>query len=193
MKRITITNAATGKSTTVDASRPLTPEKIRKIRRRLAAGDQPGDLLGGHGRQADAAAYAEFLRRAKLAAAGYAAEPSEIDRDMPMSSQLRQAAAAAIAGGARQIDVIDGVFTQPSFFKFYRKNGGIAAATGARLAANCGYTLEAVSDWRKPRRRPVADLPGAGEISVDDFQRLIGRLGFRLELTCTAILGKANQ
>jgi hypothetical protein len=63
MTKITITNDFTNCSTTVDASKPMTPAKIRAIRRRLCSDDcTSGDTLGARGPQADG--YAALRDRA---------------------------------------------------------------------------------------------------------------------------------
>ena len=64
MSKITITNSYTSKSTTVDASKPLTKSKIKAIRRRLCSDDcTSGDDLGARGPQEDG--YASLLNRAQ--------------------------------------------------------------------------------------------------------------------------------
>jgi len=69
--RIKISNEFTGKSTTVNASRPLTRVKIRAIRRRLCRPEcRSGDILGARGRQDEPEAYLEFLVRAEAVWAG---------------------------------------------------------------------------------------------------------------------------
>jgi hypothetical protein len=63
MTKITITNDFTNRSTTVDASKPLTPAKIKAIRGRLCSDDcASGDTLGARGPQADG--YAALRDRA---------------------------------------------------------------------------------------------------------------------------------
>ena len=61
--RLTIVNDYTGRQTTVDIERPMTPRRALAIRRRLC-GDNctSGDTLGARGPQADG--YREFLDRA---------------------------------------------------------------------------------------------------------------------------------
>ena len=50
--RITIRNDFTGRSTSVDPSKPMTAKKARSIRRRLCAdGCMSGDTLGARGPQ----------------------------------------------------------------------------------------------------------------------------------------------
>lgn len=62
--RITITNDFTNQSTTVDTSKPLSPAKVKAIRRRLCSDDcTSGDDIGARGPQAEG--YAEFLNRAQ--------------------------------------------------------------------------------------------------------------------------------
>jgi hypothetical protein len=52
MTKITITNDFTNASTKVDTSKPLTPAKIKAIRRRLCSDDcSSGDTLGARGPQ----------------------------------------------------------------------------------------------------------------------------------------------
>lgn len=66
MAKITITNDFTNKSTTVDASKPLTPAKVKAIRRRLCSDDcKSGDDLGARGKQADG--YDALLEKAQRA------------------------------------------------------------------------------------------------------------------------------
>jgi hypothetical protein len=64
--RITIVNDFTGRETTVDTLRPMTPRRALEIRRRLCSDDcTSGDTLGARGAQA--AGYREFLDRAERA------------------------------------------------------------------------------------------------------------------------------
>jgi hypothetical protein len=64
--RLTIRNDFTGRETTVDIERPMTPRRALAIRRRLCGDDcTSGDTLGARGPQADG--YREFLDRADRA------------------------------------------------------------------------------------------------------------------------------
>lgn len=58
--RLKIVNDYTGRETTVDTERPMTPSRALAIRRRLCADDcTSGDTLGARGPQAEG--YREFL------------------------------------------------------------------------------------------------------------------------------------
>jgi hypothetical protein len=64
--RLTIVNDFTGRETTVDTLRPMTPRRALEIRRRLCSDDcTSGDTLGSRGPQADG--YRDFLDRADRA------------------------------------------------------------------------------------------------------------------------------
>jgi hypothetical protein len=64
--RLTIVNDFTGRETTVDTLRPMTPRRALEIRRRLCSDDcTSGDTLGTRGAQADG--YRELLDRADRA------------------------------------------------------------------------------------------------------------------------------
>jgi hypothetical protein len=64
--RLTIVNDYTGRETTVDTERPMTPRRALAIRRRLCSDNcTSGDTLGGRGPQAEG--YREFLDRADRA------------------------------------------------------------------------------------------------------------------------------
>lgn len=64
--RLTIRNDYTGRETTVDTLRPMTPRRALDIRRRLCSDDcTSGDTLGARGPQA--AGYPELLDRADRA------------------------------------------------------------------------------------------------------------------------------
>jgi hypothetical protein len=64
--RLTIVNDYTGRETTVDTERPMTPRRALAIRRRLCSDNcTSGDTLGARGPQADG--YREFLDRADSA------------------------------------------------------------------------------------------------------------------------------
>ncbi len=64
--RLTIRNDYTGRETTVDTERPMTPRRALAIRRRLCSDNcTSGDTLGARGPQADG--YREFLDRADSA------------------------------------------------------------------------------------------------------------------------------
>ena len=66
VNRLTIVNDFTGRETTVDTSRPMTPRRALEIRRRLCSDDcTSGDTLGSRGPQADG--YRDFLERADRA------------------------------------------------------------------------------------------------------------------------------
>ena len=65
MPALRITNEFTGRETSVNVSRRLTPRRVRAIRARLiATGCCSGDTLGGRGRQDNPEAYETFLHRA---------------------------------------------------------------------------------------------------------------------------------
>jgi hypothetical protein len=69
MTKITIANDFTNKSTTVDASKPLTPTKVKAIRQRLCSDDcKSGDDLGARGPQQEG--YADLLEKAQRAMIG---------------------------------------------------------------------------------------------------------------------------
>lgn len=64
--RLTIRNDYTGRETTVDTDRPMTPRRALEIRRRLCSDDcTSGDTLGARGPQAEG--YRELLDRADRA------------------------------------------------------------------------------------------------------------------------------
>lgn len=66
VNRLTIVNDYTGRETTVDTLRPMTPRRALDIRRRLCSDDcTSGDTLGARGPQADG--YRDFLDRADRA------------------------------------------------------------------------------------------------------------------------------
>jgi hypothetical protein len=66
VNRLTIRNDFTGRQTTVDIDRPMTPRRVLEIRRRLCSDNcTSGDTLGARGPQA--AGYRDFLDRADRA------------------------------------------------------------------------------------------------------------------------------
>ena len=66
MNKVSISNEYTGKSITVDTSRPLTRKKIATWRSKLHnPGCTSGDDLGGRGKQEDPDAYEALLTRAQ--------------------------------------------------------------------------------------------------------------------------------
>lgn len=70
MTKVTIRNEFTGNEITVDASKPVTAQKLKVWRSKLHAADcKSGDDLGGRGKQADPESYESLLERAQLVVA----------------------------------------------------------------------------------------------------------------------------